>query len=166
VVTNGEEETMPQNTRHAALGRLDAFVGEWELNATFQGQPFEGRGRTTFAWQDGGSFLVQHADVEPAPNTPGELVANLPFPVVTIMGLDDATERYILLYADARNVFRIYEMSLSDGIWKLWRDAPGFFQRFTGTFSDNGKTITGHWELSSDGTNFEPDIEMTYTKVT
>jgi hypothetical protein len=154
-----------QNSRNAALGRLDALVGEWELHAVFQGQPFGGRGRTTFAWQEGGAFLFQHADVEPAPDTPAELVANLPFPVVTIIGLDDSTERFTLLYADARDVFRVYEMSLSDGVWKLWRDAPGFFQRFTGTFSDDGRTITGLWELSPDGTNFEPDIEMTYTKV-
>lgn len=34
-------------------------------------------------------------------------------------------------------VHRIYEMTLSDGVWKLWRDAPDPFpQRFTGTFSD------------------------------
>jgi hypothetical protein len=156
---------MQQRTRNATLSRLDALVGEWEMRAVFQGQPFGGLGRTTFAWQEGGSFLVQHATFEPAPDTPPELVASLPFPVVTIIGLDDSAERFTMLYADARDVFRVYQMSLNDGVWKVWRDAPGFFQRFTGTFSDDGQTITGLWELSSDGTTFEPDIEVTYTKV-
>jgi hypothetical protein len=49
---------------------------------------------------------------------------------------------FYMLYADARGVFRVYRMSLSDGVWKIGRDAPGFFQRFTGTFSADGNTIT------------------------
>ena len=68
-------------------------------------------------------------------------------------------------YADARGVFRVYQMSLSERVWKMWRHAPGFFQRFTGTFSDDGKTITGRWKKSSDGSNWEPDFDLTYTKV-
>ena len=47
----------------------------------------------------------------------------------------------------------------------MWREAPGFFQRFTGTFSDDNNTITGRWEGSRDGSNWEPDFDMTYTKV-
>ncbi len=27
-------------------------------------------------------------------------------------------------------------MSFGEGVWKLWRDAPGFWQRFSGTLSD------------------------------
>jgi hypothetical protein len=67
-------------------------------------------------------------------------------------------------YFDPRGVARIFEMSLSDGVWKIWRTSPDFSQRFTGTFSDNSKTITGFWEKSSDGTNWEHDFDMTYTK--
>jgi hypothetical protein len=47
----------------------------------------------------------------------------------------------------------------------LWRDAPGFFQRFTGTFSDDGTRITGRCEASEDGSTWEPDFDVTYTKV-
>jgi hypothetical protein len=92
-------------------------------------------------------------------------VANSPFPLATIIGLDDSTERFTMLYADARGVFRVYQMTLSDGVWKVWREAPGFHQRFTGTFSDDGATITAYWEGSRDGSNWEHDFDLTYTKV-
>ena len=46
---------------------------------------------------------------------------------------------------------RVYEMSFADSIWKLLRIAPGFSQRFTGTFDETGDTIAGTWESSSDG---------------
>lgn len=158
-------QSMQQPTLNHALKRLNALVGEWEMQASVGGQPM-GRGRTVFAWREGGAFLVQHADAEPAlPSTPPEWVANAPFPLTTIFGLDDATERGSMLYADARGVLRVYQMSLSDGVWKMWREAPGFFQRFTSAFSDDGKTITGRWEGSVDGAHWDPDFDVTYTKV-
>lgn len=59
-------------------------------------------------------------------------------------------------------------MSLSDGVWKLSRDPSGprsdFWQRFIGEFSDDGKTIEGRWENSDDGSNWELDFRLTYTK--
>ncbi len=80
-------------------------------------------------------------------------------------GGDDATGTYCLLQFDSRVVSRIYEMRLRDGVWTLWRDAPGFLQRFTGTFSGDGRTIRGRWEKSGDGSQWEHDFDLTYTKV-
>jgi hypothetical protein len=71
-----------------------------------------------------------------------------------------------MLWADARGIFRVYQMTLRDGVWKLWRDAPGFFQRFTATVADDGRTITGDWEKSADGSAWEPDLDVAYLKVT
>ncbi len=70
-----------------------------------------------------------------------------------------------MLYSDARGVSRILQMSLSNGIWKMWRNAPGFLQRFTGSFSNHGNTITDYWEKSGDGSNWERDFDLTYTKI-
>jgi hypothetical protein len=50
-------------------------------------------------------------------------------------------------------------------VWKLWRDSPGLSQRFIGTFSDDGNSISGHWEKSADGSNWEHDFDLTYTNV-
>jgi hypothetical protein len=116
---------------------------------------------------EGRSFLIEHADAVPTETPlPLEWVENSPFPITTLFGLDDPTERFCMLYADNRGVFRVYEMSLSDGVWKIWRDAPGFFQRFTGTFGDDGNTISAYWERSQDGSKWEHDFNLTYTKLT
>jgi hypothetical protein len=82
---------------------------------------------------------------------------NSPFAVTTIVGLDDSAGAYSVLYADARGVFRVYQMSLTGGVWKMWREAPGFRQRFVSTFS-------GYWEKSEDGANSEHDFDLSYTR--
>ena len=136
------------------LLRLSAFVGEWQWEASVGGQPI-GRGPTVFEWLEGGAFLVEHSDAERAE-----------FPrATTIISGDASTETYCMLQVDSRGVARIYQMSLSDGVWKLWRDAPGFSQRFTGTFSGDGRTISGRWERSTNGSQWEHDFDLTYTKV-
>jgi hypothetical protein len=56
-------------------------------------------------------------------------------------------------------------MSFADGVWKLWRVVSGFSQRFTGTFDDSGDTIAGTWEFSGDGSTWEHDFDLTYTRV-
>jgi hypothetical protein len=56
-------------------------------------------------------------------------------------------------------------MSLDDGSWKLWREAPGFWQRYAGVFAADGKTIEGAWESSADGSEWQHDFRLTYTKI-
>lgn len=165
-MANEESSSMQRRARHPFLGRLDALVGEWKLDVLIDGQ-LVGRGRTTLGWLEDGAFLIQHTDGgPPPPDAPPEWAANSPGLVTTIIGLDDSTGRFYMLYADARDVFRVYQMELGDGAWRVWRDAPGFFQRFTGTFSDDGNSITGRWEVSRDGVTWEHDFDLTYTKVT
>ena len=53
-------------------------------------------------------------------------------------------------------------MRFSEGIWRLWRDNPGFSQRFEGRVSPDRRTITSHWEKSIDGTTWEHDFDITY----
>jgi hypothetical protein len=55
-------------------------------------------------------------------------------------------------------------MSLSDGVWKLWQDGQPFAQRFTGRFSEDGRTIVGRCEIEEDG-KWRTDFEPTYTKL-
>lgn len=147
-----------------SLKQLDALIGQWEMQTSVDGQ-FLGQGQAVFEWLEGGAFLVQHADAHALPQAPAEWVENSPFPVTTLIGLDDSSGAFTMLYADARNVYRVYQMSLRAGIWKIWRYAPGFSQRFTGVFSQDGHTITAYWESSSDGVDWEHDFDLTYTKL-
>jgi hypothetical protein len=99
--------------RAAALQRLDAFVGEWTLEITFPGMDPMVGGRVTFEWTVDGPFLVQRWVVE-HPDAPNG---------IAIIGADNSNGRYIQNYSDDRGVERIYDMTLADGTWKLWRDA-------------------------------------------
>ena len=56
-------------------------------------------------------------------------------------------------------------MSFDGGVWKIWRQAPGFCQRFAGTFSDDGESIRAAWEKSPDGSGWEHDFDLFYRKV-
>jgi hypothetical protein len=57
-------------------------------------------------------------------------------------------------------------MGLRDGVWTLRREGPPFAQRFTGTFSADGATITGRWEIQEPGEEWRIDFDGTYTRVT
>jgi hypothetical protein len=154
-----QKDKVPQQPTNAALARLNVFVGTWSTQITsmsFDPDPSAVvPGRTTFDWLEGGGFLTQHSEV-----------ADIRFPRgVAILGPDDSAETYGMLYFDSRGVSRIYQMSLQGNVWKVWRDFPGFSQRFTGTFSDDRNTITARWEKSSDGSNWELDFNLTYTRI-
>jgi hypothetical protein len=148
--------------RPAALSRLDALVGEWEMEALFVAGYFgpgsppvsDRGGRTTFEWLEGGFFLIQHFTVD-NPAAPSGLA---------IIGSVEA-ETFSQHYYDSRGVARSYQMSLDGGVWKLWREAPGFWQRYTGMFSDDGRTIKGAWEGSADGAQWKHDFDLNYIKV-
>jgi Protein of unknown function (DUF1579) len=142
------------------LDRLDAFIGEWSLEAEFpDAPPTDERGRADFEWMPEKQFLVQRWEA-PSPAPDG----------IAIIGFDDARQTYLQHYFDSRGVARVYEMSFDEGVWKLWRESPdfsplSFHQRFTGTFGDDGRTIRGRWEISSDGSSWEDDFELTYSKL-
>jgi hypothetical protein len=148
--------------RPAALSRLDALLGEWDMEAVFVAgyfgpgsPPVAGRGgRTSFEWLDGEFFLIQRfaADNPAAPDG------------IAIIGSGEVADTFSQHYYDSRGVARRYQMSLKDGRWKLWREAPGFWQRYTGVFSDDGRTIKGAWEGSADGSQWKHDFELNYIK--
>ena len=151
---------MAENKRNPALERLRVFIGEWNLEITsmsFNPDPSAvERGRTSFDWLEGGAFLIQHSEVSTSTDFPRGIAVIAP---------DDAAETYGMLYFDSRGVSRIYRMTLSEETWTIWRDFPGFSQRFHGTFSEDHNTITARWEKSSDGSHWERDFDLTYTRI-
>jgi hypothetical protein len=154
--------------RHPALARLDVLVGRWTMRAHVEGLDGGAGGSvwTEFSWQDDGLFLRQFANSDPPPaESPHEWMRHAPFPTTCLIGLDDASGGFTQLYADARGVHRVYRMSFDGRVWKLWRDAPGFNQRFTGTLSEDGDTIEGQWEASDDGVDWKVDFGLTFSRV-
>ena len=138
-----------------ALTPFGVLVGEWDTVGSHPALPDTLHGRASFEWIEGGAFLMMHSDVD-EPSVPS---------AIAILGSDDVKDEYFMVYFDERGVSRKYEMSLRGGLWKIWRDAPKFSQRFTGTFADEGRTIIGVWELCEDDVNWRRDLEMTYTRI-
>jgi hypothetical protein len=137
------------------LKPLSALIGKWKTVGThplLPGTTFHGH--TTFEWLEGGAFLIMHSEIA-EPGIPSG---------IAIFGSDDDTGEYFMLYFDERGVSRKYEVTLRDDTLKWWRNAPGFSQRFSGTFVDGGRTIVGKGELSKDGSLWEGDLELTYTR--
>jgi hypothetical protein len=142
---------------------LQRLIGTWGFEASSEGQLL-GRGWTSFEWIEGGAFVRQRGDDESSPDGSPEWIAHSPMPITSILGFDDSNGEMAMLYSDARGVFRIYRMSFTDEAWTVWRDAPGFSQRFVGRFGDGDTTITGTWEMSEDGSTWTPDFDMQYRK--
>jgi hypothetical protein len=155
---------MQQRTRNPALDHLDALVGEWETEATHPYLPNTViRGRATFEWLAGGFFLIWRAAYD-HPDIPDS---------IAILGCDDSSSSgdarqagggCSLHYFDSRGVARVYGLGADHGVWRFWRDWPGFSQRYVATISADGNTITGNGELSRDGSTWEQDLRITYRK--
>jgi hypothetical protein len=147
---------MGQPTAQNALEKLEPLVGEWALEAIGpDGEPWPGNARATIGWHDSGAHLIQRSTVE-VPDAPN---------AVSIIGCDAANETCYELYSDDRGVCRVYEMSIGDGGWRLWREGEPFPQRFTATFADDGDTIIGRWERADDGENYTTDFDLIYRRV-
>jgi len=135
------------------MEQLDVFVGEWTTEATHPAFPGTVvRGQVAFEWLEGEKFLIQRAGND-HPDFPDS---------VSVIGEVDG--RVAMYYFDSRGVQRIYEMAVEDGVWKIWRDAPGFSQRCTGTFDEDRGAITWRWQLSQDDSTWNDDLEITYRR--
>jgi hypothetical protein len=145
---------MDQPTAEKALRELDILVGEWAVKATWpSGESWPGR--ATFEWLDSGRLLLVRGSLE-HPEAPD---------YVAVIGCDAANGTYYQLYTDERDVCRVVQMAIGGGELRFWRDGEPFSQRFNATFSDDGNTLTGYWELAEDGKTFAKDFDMVYERV-
>lgn len=150
------------DARPAHLDRLDALVGRWETEAVLDagflgpGTPeTRARGGAVFEWLDGGHFLIQRITNEhPA------------FPrAIAIIGAGPEPDTFTQRYYDSRGVERVYQMTFDGRQWRLRRESPGFWQRYTGLLAPDGGAITGAWEASEDGREWRHDFHLHHTRV-
>lgn len=125
-----------------ALEPFRVLIGEWNTTGTHGLLPDTNlHGHASFEWLEGGAFMLMRSEIDD-PRFPSSIV---------IFGSDDAQQTYTMLTFDERGVSRKHEMTLRDNLWKWWRNAPGFSQRYEGRIVDDGSTIIGKGELSKDG---------------
>jgi hypothetical protein len=164
-VTENGVIVVTRNTAEA-LARLDVFAGEWVMEARFPGEPAPSNGaggdpmaRSRFEWALDRQFLLQRTEIaiSEAPDS------------LAIVSVDLETGAYTQHYYDSRGVARLYAMGLADGVWTLTRESPDFTpldfrQRFSGTFSEDGNTISGAWEKDLGGAGWQHDFTLTYRR--
>ncbi len=145
------------------LARLDLLVGHWELIASSDGRTMS-KARATFRWLDGTGFLTHRVD--PQTYLVPEWVGAAPSWTESVIGLDDHSDTFTMLYTDSRGVCRTYRMTLDATRWTLSsRPGPEFHQRFEGTFNDDHTLITARWEASPDGDDWATDFDVTYRRL-
>ena len=121
------------------------------------GPPWPGAARVRFEWLAGRTWLIERWTIE-MPEAPDG---------IAIIGAGEEPGSLRQHYFDSRGVHRVYEMTLEERTWTLSRDHPEPFpQRFTGTFADDGNTISGRWEKQESGSGWEIDFDLIYRRAT
>lgn len=148
------------------MQRLDRLVGDWTTEATHPAMPgVVVHGTAKVEWLEGERFLIHRARTDHAD-----------FPdSISILGSTDQdragkdgkaaeSSHLTMHYFDSRGVSRVYDASV-EAEWRWWRTAPGFSQRFVGTFKDGGDTIVGVSQVCEDDVQWKDDLAITYRRV-
>ena len=141
------------NDRNPALQPFDALIGTWATEATHPKLPgVVVPGSITFEWLEGGQFLVQrsHNDHELLPDA------------ICVIGAPETGDGLVMEYFDSRGVRRTYGISLEDGVLRMWRDAPGFDQRFAAPIAP--ETFEGVHELAETPGAWKDDLKVSYRR--
>jgi hypothetical protein len=150
------------------LALLNRLLGSWTTEATHPEMPgVVVHGTATMEWLEGEKFLITRSRTDHPAFPDG----------ITIIGdtrqdradgdvasSDSADSPMTMQYFDSRGVFRVFDVHMDDDAWRFWRYAPGFSQRFTGTFADNGNTIVGQSQLRRDDVAWVDDLHITYRR--
>ena len=140
-----------------ALAPLDRALGIWTVTGShpyLQGRTL--RGRVTFERIEGGAFVRMHSKLEDREIPEG----------VAIFGTDGAGDACTLLYFDERGVARRYEVVLRADGFSWSRDDPKFAQRFQVTLASDGNTMEGEGTMKKEGSDWEPDLRLSYVRAT
>jgi hypothetical protein len=138
--------------------RLVALIGRWRTQGWTRETADAPAARIdavdTYEWLPGRYALLHRVDAH---------VGEEHVEGAEIIGWDPSRGAYVTQYfgSDGPNA---YEATLAerDGalVWSMRSTAD----RFTGTFSDDGDTITGHWEQLDSHGEWQPWMEITLTR--
>jgi hypothetical protein len=141
------------NGNEADITAFEPLVGTWATEATHP--LIEGviSGTATFEWLDGGRYLIERTTYD------HELVPN----ALGVIGAPEHGDGFVLEYFDSRGVRRTYRTSIEDGVWRHWRDVPGFEQRFAATLAPDA--FYGHGELAQTPGEWHDDLDINYRRI-
>jgi hypothetical protein len=138
--------------RDPALEPFDVLIGTWATEATHPMVDAVVPGSVTYEWLEGGHFLVQrsHNDHELFPDA------------ISVIGAPEAGDGLVLEYFDSRGVRRTYGVALEEGVLRMWRDHPGFAQRFSATLGPD--SFEGLWQAAETQGDWHDDLKVIYRR--
>jgi hypothetical protein len=117
-----------------AMRRLDDLVGEWNLTMThawfLDSLDTAIPGAATIEWL-ADAFLVIRIEVQGSSSSEFDEASRSEF----VIGRTDAGDRYVALYHDGRDVYRVFDVTVVDDEWTFLREDPDFHQRMVMRFT-------------------------------
>jgi len=132
-----------------ALRKLDRLVGTWKITGGAEGT-------VRYEWMEGGFFLLQYVDLEQygQQNKGIEVIGHLkPFG-------EEPTEEIRSRFYGNRGDTLDYVYELEGDTLTIWGGEKGSPAYYKGTFSKDGRTLTGGWVYPGGG-----GYESTATRV-
>jgi hypothetical protein len=130
-------------------------VGEWTTIGNHPQVPDSKlRGRTHIQWHESGAFLVMHSEVD-HPEFPDG---------VAIIGSDNATGRFSMIYFDERGVSRIMDVTVSERSVTWEHDDPKFAQRLTIVAEPTGERMTSKGTMSQNRGPWTDDLSQLFVR--
>jgi hypothetical protein len=149
---------------------FNRLIGTWTTESTHPAMPgVLVRGTAVFEWLEGERFLIlrahnDHADFPDSISVLGNTASDRVESGERVVAASAEAKRLHMHYYDSRGVFRDYEAGIDAIALRLQRLAPGFSQRFTGTFTDDGDTIDGIWQVCEDDRTWADDLKIIYRR--
>jgi hypothetical protein len=159
----GKADAPPKSSSIAAKARIPnpalkplAFlIGEWRTTGTHPGVPGKSLcGQTSFAWHEGGSFLIMHQEID-EPQFPDG---------IAIIASDDSG-KFTMTYFDERKVSRIYDVTVDRQTMTWHRDDPKLAQRASIMIKDD-ETLESKGRISKDGGPWSDDLSQLFKRET
>ena len=140
------------STRDPALEPFDALIGAWATEATHPMYDGVVTGGLSFEWLPGERFVVQRTrqDHELFPDA------------ICVIGAPEHGDGLVMEYFDSRGVRRTYGIALDDGVLRMWRDHPGFAQRYSATFDRRG--FEGLWQVARTPGEWRDDLRVSHRR--
>jgi hypothetical protein len=138
--------------RDPALAPFEALIGTWDTEATHPMVDAVVHGTITWEWLEGGHFVVQRSHNE------HELFPD----AICVIGAPEDGEGLVMEHFDSRGVRRTYRIALEDGVLRMWRDEPGFEQRYSATLAPD--SFEGVSQLAREPGEWKDDLRVTYRR--
>ena len=138
---------------NAALKPFEFLIGEWRTSGTHPMIPGKALlGRTSFAWHEGGAFLIMRNEVD-EPSFPDG---------VAIIGSDNAAGRFSMIYFDERNVSRVMNVTVAENAVTWRHDNPDFAQCLT--ITKEGDRLISKGLMSEHGGSWKDDLSQVFER--